>query len=495
MTAASCINTDKTLGADYVPTNQDITIKTVEFDLPIGQRLADSLQTTVGNEVTIGSICTEKYGTYNIGTALAISPAADSILWGGDPQFIDMSISMVLSSTQTLDDDQKHIPQNIYVHQLTVELDSTHVYSNSLKESDINGPSVCQGKYVYTGGDTLDIHFTKAFGESFFKVDREALDSTELFVKQIYGLYFSTDPADPQVGTGRISTFDVSSSYLTLTYSSLPEGAERRRDTTVYFNLGTYTALRRIEGGNKALETNNTSDSIIYEGLTGVKPYINGAELKKMLDKWMEENDIEKSCLIVAKATMEFPFEYGGDPSQFDHYPDNLYLTSRVRGSVYTVYSPISEIYQSSYDKGTINRSLFYFKPDAALLMQSLIRKDAADITDQDDIWIIPTITYTTSDDSSSSYYDYYNYYNNYYNNYYGGYGGYGYGYSGYGYGNYGYGYDDYYNYYNYYNSYSSSSSGETYYYTDTANYTICTLNGTGAARHPKLKLTYTVLK
>lgn len=512
LAATACINTDKTLGADFVPTNQDITIKTVEFDLPVGQRLSDSLQTTVGNEITVGSIYTEKFGTYNIGTALTISPASDSIVWGGDPKFVDLSVEMIRTGSQTLDDDQRYIPQNIYVNQLTVELDSSHVYSNSLKDSDINGPSVCQGSYVYTGGDTLVVHFTKEFGEKFFKIGREALDSTALFCSQMYGLYFSTDPADPQVGSGRITTFDVSSTYLCLTYSSIPDGSLRRRDTTVYFGLGNHSALRRIDGGKKEFEKEDAKESIIYEGLTGVKPYINGVKLKKIINDWMSANGIEKENLIVAKASLEFPFEYSGNPEQFDNYPDNLYLVTRVRGSVYTVYSPIAERYSASYDDGSINRSLFYFRPDAALLMQEFIRKDTEDISDQDDIWIIPTVTITTSSDNSSSYYNPYSYYDPYgygYGGYgygYGGYSPYGYGYGGYspygyGYGGYspygyGYGYGDYYGYgYGYGYGSSSSSSGSTYYYTDTANYKICTLNGTGAERHPKLKLTYTVLK
>ena len=45
--AASCVLTDPTLGASYIPANQDISIHTVDIDLPVGQKYADSLQTTV----------------------------------------------------------------------------------------------------------------------------------------------------------------------------------------------------------------------------------------------------------------------------------------------------------------------------------------------------------------------------------------------------------------------------------------------------------------
>ncbi|MBO4571159.1 MAG: hypothetical protein J5699_04470 [Bacteroidales bacterium] len=492
--ASACVETNNTLGSDLVPSNQDITIKTVEFDLPVDQRLSDSLQTTTSSEVTFGSIYNGEFGTYNIGSAVSISPLTDSIVWGGNPVVKEMYVKMTISSFDVIDDDQLHIPQNVYVHQLKVDLDSTHVYNNSLPEKDRYGDDVCQGRYVYTGGDTLAIYFKREFAEKFFQIGREELDSTELFVKAMKGLYFSTDPVDPDAGSGRVCTFDLSSSYLTLTYTSTTDDG-RRRDTSAYFYLGYYQGLKTIDGGNASLERDSAPDKIIYEGLTGIKPHISGYKLRKMLDDWMKENDIDKDAILIAKATLEFPFEYSGNPGQFDNYPDNLYLSTRVRGSVYTLYSPISEIYSDSYDNGAINRSLFCFKPDAALFFQAFIRKGLDEITDEDDIWIIPNISYTTSS-SSSSYYDPYSYYGGYgyYDpySYYGGYGGYGGYYGGYG----GYGYNNYYDYYNYYNYYgNSSSSGTTYYYTDNKNYAVCTLNGTSAERHPKLKLTYTVLK
>ena len=37
--ASACVDTDNTLGSNLVPSNQDISIKTVEFDLPMDQRL------------------------------------------------------------------------------------------------------------------------------------------------------------------------------------------------------------------------------------------------------------------------------------------------------------------------------------------------------------------------------------------------------------------------------------------------------------------------
>ena len=87
-------------------------------------------------------------------------------------------------------------------------------------------------------------------------------------------------------------------------------------------------------------------------------------------------------------------------------------------------------------------------------------------------------------------------------NNIYGGYGGYGgYGYGGYGYGGYGYGYDSY-GYSNYMNMYLLSSmfasSGTTSTTTQTLDkdrYYKGILTGPAAARHPHLKVTYSLPK
>ena len=40
----------------------------------------------------------------------------------------------------------------------------------------------------------------------------------------------------------------------------------------------------------------------------------------------------------------------------------------------------------------------------------------------------------------------------------------------------------------------AASTSSTTYYYADYMNYAIGQINGNGAARHPKLNLTYVVL-
>ena len=42
----SCIKVNQTLGSVYVPTDRDLKVKTVSFDVPLGMKMADSLQTS-----------------------------------------------------------------------------------------------------------------------------------------------------------------------------------------------------------------------------------------------------------------------------------------------------------------------------------------------------------------------------------------------------------------------------------------------------------------
>ena len=77
--SSSCVNTDNALGNNLVPSNQDITIKTVEFDLPVDQRLSDSLQTTISSQVVFGSINNGEYGVYSIGSAVSAISGCRSV--------------------------------------------------------------------------------------------------------------------------------------------------------------------------------------------------------------------------------------------------------------------------------------------------------------------------------------------------------------------------------------------------------------------------------
>ncbi|MBQ1831590.1 MAG: hypothetical protein II112_04380, partial [Bacteroidales bacterium] len=150
---------------------------------------------------------------------------------------------------------------------------------------------------------------------------------------------------------------------------------------------------------------------------------------------WAEEHDLPIENMLVAKATLSFPFEYDGDRTQFDHFAKTLFPCKRVRSSKRVNYTPLDEINDTALENGAINRSKLTYTSNISLYLQNLLRKDPNRLTADDDLWMMPTVSV--------------------------------------------------------YDSYAST----TYYFADYYYYTQSYLNGTADERHPVLNLTYTILK
>ena len=431
---SSCIETDSTLGSALVPANQDISIHSVTLDIPVSLRMADSLQTTVSNSARVGAIRTDDFGLFHADAAFSVTPATDSIIWGKNPKVRNIYLNLVRDTALVVDDIQRSIPQNIYVHQLSVELDSSMAYHNSLGPGDYDPTPINDGGCIYTGGDTYEVRLSHSFGEKLFQIPMATLDSAELFMKAFYGLYLRCDDPDEDLNAGRINVFDLSSSYIYLNYTyEDDEGA--RRAKTVTFNLGSYYAVTVCDSGARDLEREDPRDIIYVEGLCGIKPHIDARELRAVVASWAEEHDLPIENMLVAKATLSFPFEYDGDRTQFDHFAKTLFPCKRVRSSKRVNYTPLDEINDTALENGAINRSKLTYTSNISLYLQNLLRKDPNRLTADDDLWMMPTVSV--------------------------------------------------------YDSYAST----TYYFADYYYYTQSYLNGTADERHPVLNLTYTILK
>ena len=128
--------------------------------------------------------------------------------------------------------------------------------------------------------------------------------------------------------------------------------------------------------------------------------------------------------------------EYSGDRTQFDYYAANIFPCKRTpNSSNFVRYTPIDEINDTNLESGLIDRALLEYKSNVSIYLQDLVKRDRSQITAADDLWLMPTLTY--------------------------------------------------------YNS----NTGATYYYADYFYYAQSVLNGTAAARHPVVTLTYTILK
>ena len=431
---ASCIETNKTLGSAMVPTNQDISIHTATLDVPVTLKMADSLQTAISQNVTVGAIRSDTFGLFHTDGACSLTAAIDSIIWGKNPKVRSVYLTLTRDTTLVVDASQLSIPQNLYVHQLKIELDSSMVYNNSLGPDVYDPEPLSVGGCIYTGGDTYEVKLKESFGERLFQIPMATLDSAELFMKEVYGLYLRCDDPDEGLNAGRLNSFDLSSSYIYLSYS-YDDDEGKRQTKTVAFNLGEYYAINVCTAGSRPLENADPRETLYVEGLCGIKPHIDARQLRDVVTTWAAAHDIPVENMLVAKATLSFPFEYNGDRTQYDYYAANLFPCKRNRGTKRTSYAPIDEINDTTLESGDIDRSKLTYTSNISIYLQNILRKDRASLTADDDLWMMPTVSY----------------------------------------------YDSY--------------SGSTYYYADYYYYSQSYLNGTAALRHPVLNLTYTILK
>jgi len=431
----SCVTTDHTLGSRLIPENQSIPLQTATINLPVNLKMADSLQTAISQSINVGSIRTDEFGLFHCDAAMTVTAATDSIIWGKNPSVRNFTLNLIADTTLVVDASQLYVPQNFYLHMLKVELDSTMIYNNSLSDKDYEPGVITKGGFVYTGGESYSVQLKDEIAERLFRLPMETLDSAELFMKEFHGFYLRCDDPEEGLEGGRLNLFDLSSSTLTLIYD-YDDDEGNRKTKSVSFNVGYNHAVNVCSSDSRLMESADPAQALYMEGLCGVKPHIDAIQLRDAMETWANSLQIPLKNLVIAKATVSFPFEYNGDRNQFDYYSENLFPCQRTPNSSNLLrYTPIDEINDTNLESGTINRSKLEYCSNVSLYLQDLVNRDRSDIGPADDIWMMPTI------------------------------------------------------------SYYNSSSGTTYYYADYFYYAQTFLNGTAAERHPVINLTYTILK
>lgn len=484
----SCIDTNYTLGDALVPTSNNLYVETASIDLKIGMKSSADIQSS-SYYYAVGSVVSEQFGLTTVDLAATVTPSDTGIKFGTDPRLVDAYIFLELDNTDTFTTGQDNITQNLYVYPMARAMDSTMVTCSSVSSDDYIHKPI--GKALLTSRDTVIVPLEKDWALKLMSATKAELDSMPLFIKNHYGVYLTTD--DPIEGTigGRLNNFKTANVILMV---NSVNKQNLRRDTTITFNIGSIyngVSTQVFNHSSKALEVDpdNDEEVLYYEGLAGIKPFIDARILRSSIEEWAAGNDVDLSKILITRATFELPFEFPDDYRTVDnYYPQGLYPAVYSKDSTDNIkrYTLLGSIYDDTYNKGDINRSLLCYRPDVTYYIHSIITKD--EIIDEDNIWLIAPFEYVekSSSSTSDSYYNPYMY-NSYYNPY-SYYGGYGY-----------YGYNSYNNYYNnmyYYQSLynMASTTSTTYYYVDYMNYAIGQINGNGAKRHPKLNLTYVVL-
>lgn len=528
----SCIETNSTLGGNFVPVVETYTFHTAEIPIEdITMQMADNLSGYSNARVTVGAIREPEYGLTTRASAITLIPLfMDDLEIGENPVFKRFHFAIASDTTSVVSDTQQNILQNVHVYELSAPIDPSEDY-------DCNKPiahgttSISRGSPVYNGSDSLSFDFSEEFGKRFLSITSEDLEDIETYLKKFPGIYLETDEPDEE--GGRINMFDVQLNYdknyevilgnfASLYYSAEFDGV--RKDTTLnfwygatdFFDLdslfdaytGTFPQYALNFTGQQTRErAGDAKDKIMIEGGGGLKPVISAMGLKRQVEEAIAQAGGNPKDAVINKASLVFPFDFPEDYRQMDFWPYRLSPTCRfvLNDGETTTYMGLTDSSSSDENQGDVDRSLLRYAPDITYHMQEILKIDETD-TDKTstrnllagnyDIWLLVMAqeTETTVSSTSKEQQEMLNYlaYSSYYNGMYGGYGGYG----GYGYGS-GYG-----SYYNNYLTYAMMAQQASLSYTSTSTsveldidrYYCAALRGPeaeGGDRVPTLKLTF----
>lgn len=424
----SCITTDKSVGSDYIPDSHKLQVLTASIKLPVTLRSADSLQGVASTYISVGAFNTPEFGVARFGSAANITPSSTTIDFGNDAKIIstylllirsEVSEDLTLPSTSIVfEESQKYIGQNINVYRLNKYLDTADVYVHSISENDYDHTPLNKADAVYFGGDTLKIYLDNALGSEILSATDEELDSLELFMKNHRGLYIL--PETPIAGTtgGRLNLFSRASASLYVKFNFQPtwdEGLDRK-DTLVTLVFGSSYCVNTAQHSSKNRESTEELEQVPIEGIAGLTPYISASSLKERIDEWINENGYNNKKILVAKASMTFPYP---EPALLDDYsykyPKYLFPNHRLKLSDTTLvkyYYLFDDQYSNDNPMGEINRSLLQYTCDFSESTQQFIRKDKSELGSNYNIWISPVYSETNTLYGTITYYiDQYTYY------------------------------------------------------------------------------------
>lgn len=436
--AVSCITTDKTVGDNLIPSDQDIQIHTADIEIPVGMKLAEPLQALSATEQIFGAIRTPEFGLAEFASAADICPNMSGWDFGKDPVIKDIYFLAPVSVKMVTEDKQAGIPQIISLHRTNRTIDSTTVLNNSFTAADYDHTPLNVSEFMYFGGDSIKMHLDMAFAEEILASSQNERDSLELFVENFKGILIKC--SSPEEGTygGRQNAlaFGAASIFIKVDYQPTWGEGLNRKDTLFCLSVGFNQCLNVSSFESEALQTEAPGETIAFEGSAGLKPFISGSALKETIENWKEEMGYAGKNILIAKGAFVLPFEI---PENLDmtKYPSNIYPCNKELDTTYNVNYMylLGDCNVAGYSIGQLNRSLCEYNMDAPSYIQSLFSKKKDEVTESDDLWMMPIYSET----------------------------------------------DSYY--------------GTTYYYIDDLSYYVGKINGPDAERKPKMRLVYSIVE
>lgn len=370
----SCITTDKSLGENLVPGDYNLTLHTVEIDVPVQMKMSDNLQTIFPGYLMVGAYKDIDLGTTISGAAFQIIPTITKNDYGENPVPSYLRLSMAVTKTVVLNTSESIIPQNIYLYALKSDLDSTTAFNNSLTLDDIDPTPLNTGGTVYFGKDSIVMNLSLDYARKLLSASDKERDSIAAFTKMFKGFFMATEPLPGAIKGGRFNIIDPSSVYMELKYRHLNKEKAIDKDSVLFYYIETTRPyLNKISHSSKTLESTDPQNDIYLEGLAGIKPFIDFGEVKSRMQSWATSNNLDISKVIIAKAELRLPYEYQDDYLTLKQFPTQIFLATRVENDDYDLpfYQPVTDAYYQN--SGLNNRTFFYYSLDISSYLQKVL--------------------------------------------------------------------------------------------------------------------------
>ena len=382
--ASSCIEVDKTLGADNTPDDQALYLQTATFHLPLQTKMMDSLQALTTAYGVAGAIRTPEFGLAKFSFATNYAPyyTDKKINLGTDRKIKSIYLTIQKKSNTVMDLSQTSLPQNFRVYRMTRVVDTTSRYGE-LKSTDYNPVQIDTGAVIYTGGDTLRVWLKNSFGQELLSATQLELDSSMRFMERFKAMLFMCDAPEDGTYGGRLNVFSTVDAYINILFSFQPtwKSGLARKDSIFVIPLGDNSYTQNFSSyESKPLESAEEKEYLTVEGIGGLKPYVDPMVLKDTLDKWIAKKGYNPKKVLIGKATFRLPFVTDNSTVSFINncFPANLYPNNKIwdTKSSFWYYAPLEDVYTNQNNTGDINRSLSCYTGDISSLIQQLVIND-----------------------------------------------------------------------------------------------------------------------
>ena len=396
---SSCITIDNSMGQDFIPDDQILSIESATFPLPIYTKSSDSLFTapTLGTAgyFLFGSCYDPIFGATHAGAVMQFYPSLSNKEYGEQPEAISLKMTIISGGSTVLDPSQTKIPQNIYVHRVLNKISAKHAYNNALQPEDWDPIPLSQDGQVYFGSDTLVVDLSLDFARELLSVDKEIRETDSAFVQAFKGLYLRTQDAEEIPNSGRLNGASFNNFWMTLTYRT----KDAETDSVVVYvtqSLNNYNAITHA----KTLDDAQAAPKIYFQGLAGAKPYIDFLALKENINSWAQAQNIDPKRILVSQAEIVLPYSPQLSSDELAYSPSFIFPCTREGADTTLRYYPIIDV-ATEYRGGVINRSQYHYSFIVTRYLQHLLKEDT--FTLSPNVWMMG-VTIAQDDYGSLSY-------------------------------------------------------------------------------------------